>query len=81
MSVKKMKKMVKSQDVFQHYVCGSKVHAVRQAPKAAWQWLRNSVETTFDCDKYDHLRQLAAYTAVDAFKYRAVNFTAEELAR
>uniref|UniRef100_A0A914XIS6 ATPase expression protein 2, mitochondrial n=1 Tax=Plectus sambesii TaxID=2011161 RepID=A0A914XIS6_9BILA len=77
----KRKRTVTTQDVFQRYACGSRDGAVHPAPKAAWQWLRNSIEMVFDSDQYDHLKQLAAYAAVDAFKYKAVDFSTDELAR
>uniref|UniRef100_A0A914WUN8 Uncharacterized protein n=1 Tax=Plectus sambesii TaxID=2011161 RepID=A0A914WUN8_9BILA len=51
------------------------------SPKAAWKWLRNSIEVVFDSDELDHLRQLAAFAAVDAFKCKAVDFSVEELSR
>lgn len=72
---------ITTQEVFQRYACGGRDGATGPAPKAAWRWLRNSIELVFDSEQYDHLKQLAAYAAAEAYKYNAVDFSTDELAR
>uniref|UniRef100_A0A914UNF1 Uncharacterized protein n=1 Tax=Plectus sambesii TaxID=2011161 RepID=A0A914UNF1_9BILA len=49
--------------------------------KAAWQWLRNSIELVFEEDDLERLRPLAAAAAVRAFIFKAVDFSPEQVNR
>lgn len=48
---------------------------------AAWKWLRNAIQLIFKSDEYASLRQMAAVAAVRAYKWKAVNFTPDDIDR
>uniref|UniRef100_A0A914VQI3 ATPase expression protein 2, mitochondrial n=1 Tax=Plectus sambesii TaxID=2011161 RepID=A0A914VQI3_9BILA len=77
---------LRTSHVFQRYSTGDSRDDVDRAstvasPAAGWQWLRNSIELPFGSDDLSHLRQLAAFAAVEAYRSGTVDFSADDIER
>uniref|UniRef100_A0A914WM98 ATPase expression protein 2, mitochondrial n=1 Tax=Plectus sambesii TaxID=2011161 RepID=A0A914WM98_9BILA len=46
-----------------------------------WRWLRNAINLVFDEEEYASLRQMAAVAAVRAYKWKAADFTPDDMER
>lgn len=47
--------------------------------EAAWKWLRNAIHLIFREDDFAYLRQMAAVAAVRAYKWKAIDFTPDDI--
>uniref|UniRef100_A0A914VDY3 Uncharacterized protein n=1 Tax=Plectus sambesii TaxID=2011161 RepID=A0A914VDY3_9BILA len=54
-------------------------HRYASSDPAAWKWLRRSIELVFEDGEFDDLRQAAAVAAVRAYKWKAIDFSPDDV--